>query len=120
MSIVLAPPVDTVRAADALKDLVRRARRDRMSEHVSDVRKVFRVDDVARGPALQLLECSARVLDELTIRELDLASRRQQRDETWNTVDDRFGSPFHVANCDSLQGHRGLVRRDLQDERVCS
>lgn len=48
-------------------------------------------------PVTKLFQCLARVLDDLTIDELDAAVRRQGCDQAGNTVEDRAGALFFFA-----------------------
>ena len=98
-AVVLEPTIGAVRSPESLHNLVWAARGDRLCEGLDDVRKVHGVNGVVRAPLFQFLQRSSRVFEDLTIGELDLTARRQERDQAWNAVYEQAGIALAFAQC---------------------
>ncbi len=98
-----------------MHDSVGTARGDPLREDLHDLRKVLRVNDVARRPLPQLLESPSGVFEYLAIAEFELATRRHERDQAWNAVHQpaRVARAFVQETC-LLQADRGLVRGNIE------
>ena len=83
-----------------------------MCEDLDDVRKVLRVNGVARSPLFQLLQRPSGVFEDLVIDEFELAARGQECDQAWNAVDDQARLALAFAQCFIGYGELARALRD--------
>src|SRR5690349_15593740 len=78
----MEPAIDAIGTAYAVVDVVRLlpSHGDGSLRGRDDRRAVVRMDLVARSPAFQLFERCAQVFEDMPVRVLDLAGRRQESD----------------------------------------
>ena len=85
----LNPTIDAVETPDARLEIVGLARRDRLREHLGDVRQIVGMHRPVRPPPLHRLEWLAAVFDQLLVDEVYFTLWRQHRDQAWNGLHDQ-------------------------------
>src|SRR5687768_13368381 len=68
-----------------------------MGEELDDAWKILRMCRPTGPPALELLQRTAEVLEDLAVDEFDVTGGRKGRDQPWNAVDDQARLAFAFA-----------------------